>query len=64
MILFTYENVTIRDYDLNFMNDKEWLNDQCISFYIAYLKNSKKDCISKYNVFLMEPQFSALISYC
>lgn len=38
-ILFTYKNSTIRKSDLLLLNEGNWLNDSCLSFYLEYLND-------------------------
>ena len=38
-VLLTYYSSTIRQKDIDFLNDGVWLNDQIINFYMEYLNH-------------------------
>ena len=39
-ILLSYYSATLRQYDLNFLQPGQWLNDQIITFWNEYLVHS------------------------
>jgi len=60
-VLLTYYSATLRQYDLNFLEDGQWLNDQLINFYLEYLTHKYKlnDSIK-----LVDPAVVNTFLYC
>ena len=58
LILLTYKNTTLRQSDVDNLNDNCWLNDTCINFYYDYLSENLGT-----NVLLMDPSASFLIVF-
>ena len=72
-IVLTYKSATLRDKDISFLREGNWLNDQIINFYYEYLTNNipKTDAdydhtIGKYiliNLFVQDSKTQVYLNY-
>ena len=53
-VLLTYYSSTLRQKDINYLNDGVWLNDQVINFYMEYLTHQYVQDNDK-SIILLDP---------
>ena len=65
-MLLTYYSSTLRQKDLNFLLEGQWLNDQIMNFYYEYLSKIYLNNNEKRNqsIILLDPAVANTFQYC
>nr|CAG8486648.1 5230_t:CDS:2 [Entrophospora candida] len=61
--VLSYYDVILYEEDVKLFDDYNWINDQCIDFYIEYIENNfKQKANSDFQIFFLRPALIYLIS--
>ena len=63
-ILLTYYSSTIRQKDLTYLQDGQWLNDQIMNFWIEHMYHTLIPSEQQPTVRLLDPAASSMFAYC